>query len=228
MSDLPAVPTITVTGHGRVAVAPDRVVFAVKLEALTLEASATELELTRLRQRLLECLASAEVSRDHVRSSSIQLHPEHEFEEKRWKYRGIRGSEVVKIRVPLVPGRTTQILTSLANELRHLRVSVDYCAHDTIAASDDALRLAVANARRQAEVIASASGFSLGALRTATHRREPDDANEVAHDCFYEARGAPEIDPAQAWIDAAVETVWTLRRPRRRTVGAGLGTARQR
>lgn len=205
---------LAVIGRGRVRVSPDRTILTLQLEALTPTVDGTQRSLEASRARVAAALDQAGIGAQHVASSGPQLEPQHEYEKSRWVFKGIHGSEQLVIRVPCEPGRVTAVLRALAEELEHLRIAVSHVARDTTSARADALRAAVADARSQAETIATASGVNLGAICELNRCSDPnasrDGMTAVNSSIAESSPGEGEFDPMEVTIDVEVKAVWTL------------------
>ena len=149
--------TITVSGEGRVSVAPDRAL--VRLGVLTRAATAAE----TLRQheddvaRVLTRVRRFGIADRDIQIEALSLNENYGNQGPE----GYAAQRVVTITVDslrIVPDLVAAVVTEGANQLQ----GIQYTVRDTSPAEARALDLAVADARAKAERVASASGVVLG------------------------------------------------------------------
>lgn len=160
--------TITVSGEGRVSVAPDRAL--VRLGVLTRAATAPE----TLRQheedvaRVLTRVRQLGVADREIQIEALQL-SEGYGQNGPEGYQAQRVVTVTLDNLRLVPDLVAGVVSEGANQLQ----GIQYVVRDTAPAEARALDLAVADARAKAERIASASGVSLGAVAAVQEAGAP-------------------------------------------------------
>lgn len=210
-SDREPAPSITVTGHGRVRLPPDRIVFTISISSLAPSVDASLHELERQRDAVAAALESAAVPADRIRASGANLHPEHDYEKQVWRFKGIRGTETITVRIPMESGRATAVLRSLGEHLQWARVAVSYLARDTAEARKQALTAAIADSRSQAETLAQAAACRLGTARTIAPENEGRGMGLLSASCA-EERPQPgfEVAPMEIVVETGVEVTWDL------------------
>lgn len=158
-------PTITVSGEGRVEMAPDMATISLGVitEALTakeaLDQNSAQLSavISRLKETGIE-------DRD-IQTSGLSLGPRYDYSNSTGspKVTGYTVSNMVTIRVRLLDslgGVLDNVVSDGANTLNGLSFGLQ----DKGPGTDEARRRAVADARRKAELYAAAAGVKLGAV----------------------------------------------------------------
>lgn len=206
---------ITVSGEGRISAAPDTawITTSVVTEAATArEAMAAN---SARMNAVMERLQSVGIPAANRRTSGLSLQP-------RWT-----RPELQQNRAPVIDGFTarnelTLRITDLEGfpELLDLLVSDDaantfggirFGLADPQAAEDDALTAAVADARRKAELLASAAGASLGEVLSITEGGAfaPRPEMMMRMDAESVSSGVP-VSPGEVEITASVTLVLAL------------------
>jgi uncharacterized protein YggE len=203
-------PTITVTGHGRASVTPDRIVFTITVSSLAPTVDESRRKLEDLRAGVSAALNRAGVPADAIRSAGPDWRPEHEYEKQVLRFKGIRGDERLRVETPREPGRTPTILRELGAQLQLARVDVSHAASDTSAALAKALAAAVADARTRAEAIASAAGVRLGPVRSLTHGNEDQRSRGGYAGAICEEAIPVEIEANDVVVNAEIAATWEL------------------
>ncbi len=206
-TDLP--PSITVTGHARVPVTPDRIVLTITVSSLAPTVDESRRKLEELRSGVVTALAKGGVSADAIRSAGPEWRPEHEYEKQILRFKGIRGDERIRVEIPRERGRTATILRELGAQLQLARVDVSHTARDTSAALAKALAAAVADARTRAEAIATAAGVRLGPIRTLSDGC-PSDEDSGRNRFVLNDAPPREIEADEIAVDAEVTAIWEL------------------
>lgn len=175
--------TIRVSGVGEARAQPDeaRVELAVETQARTARAAGEEN--ARIMQRVIDALVQAGVPRDEIETRGYSVFPEYDDRQPRPMVDTVIGDAEPRIRgyraVNTVAFRTTALdrvgqlidvaLGAGANRLN----GVGFGLRDDDAVRAEALRNAVADARRAAETMATALGVRLGAVVDASTDSTP-------------------------------------------------------
>lgn len=150
---------LTVTGEGQSRVAPDMAV--VQLGVTTQADSAAEAMRQNSDQQtaVIEALRGAGIDETQIQTSGLNLNPLMNYEDN--QVTGYQASNVVTVRIAEMD-RVGEVLDTIvaagANEIN----GITFSREDGAEALDQARRDAVADARRKAEVLAEASGTTLG------------------------------------------------------------------
>jgi uncharacterized protein YggE len=154
--------TITVSGLGRVRVTPDRVVFNVGVET---EASAVEAAVRENNERtarVIAALKGAGAKDSEIQTSNFSINPQYEYiENRRPRIVGYQATNSVTVTRQKIDdaGRLLQAaVTAGVNQASGL----SYTVSDPAAGREEGLKKAFADARAKAQVLATASGRTLG------------------------------------------------------------------
>lgn len=156
--------TITINSTGTVEREPEQgvILLAVESEAPTARAAA-DANATRMAE-LVAALREARVPDRQIRTISYELRPEYTRQERATEppritaYRAINMVQVTVDTVARMGGVIDAAIASGANRV----ANISFQLRDSRSAHLEAVALAVANARREAEIIAQAAGERLG------------------------------------------------------------------
>ncbi|WP_265500008.1 SIMPL domain-containing protein [Paracoccus beibuensis] len=155
---------LTVSGEGQSRVAPDMA--TVQLGVTTQADSAAEAMRLNSDQQaaVIEALRGAGIDETQIQTSGLTLNPMMNYPENQApEVTGYQASNIVSVRVTDL-ARTGEVLDAIvaagANEIN----GITFSREDGAEALDQARRDAVADARRKAEVLAEASGTTLGPI----------------------------------------------------------------
>jgi uncharacterized protein len=155
--------SITVSGTGRVTVAPDRVIFTVGVETAAPTVEAAVRENNERTARVVSALRSAGARQEEIQTSNFSIHPQYEYvENRRPRIVGYQATNSITVRREKVDdaGRLLQAaVTAGVNQASGLNFTVS----DPARGRDTGLQRAFADARAKAQVLAAASGRTLGA-----------------------------------------------------------------
>jgi uncharacterized protein YggE len=165
-------PTVTATGSAQVAVEPDRAVVRLGVMAEAPEAAAAQSQVNATMQAILRAITSLGVAERAIRTEGLSLSPVYgdlrpvpnQQGEREPRIVGYSASNVVTVALddlekigPVVDGA----IEAGANQLQ----GISFEAREDDAARAAALRMAVQDARAQADAIAAAAGMRVAGLR---------------------------------------------------------------
>jgi uncharacterized protein len=158
-------PSISTSAVGETTVVPDRATISVAVESQGQTAAAAGAENAKLQTRVIDAVKAAGVAAAQIRTSGYNVFPEYSQPTgaKGPRISGYRAHNTVQVEIrnlETVGKVIDAVLTAGATNLGALGLY----ASNTDAARRDALQKAVAKARSDAEVVATAAGGSLGAL----------------------------------------------------------------
>lgn len=158
--------TIVVTGQGEVSAAPDRAVVTLGIQTRQPTVEAARTEANRVTERLLKVARDLGIPEKHVRSTRIQVNPEYD-----WQNPGRRELLGYSVQRQLIVDlRDLEKLGELME--KGLSAGANLAGEPALDSSRrqdldrEALALAVADARKNAEVLAKSLGASVGQPRT--------------------------------------------------------------
>jgi uncharacterized protein len=215
LAQQPGPPIVSVTGTGEVERVPDfaRIFISVVNQADTVgEAVEANNEAT---SRALSRLAELGVDRDDIQTSNFQVF---DTPERRDRDGNIRPSPAYTASHQLrVITRDIDSVGQLAGEVLALEgmtfQSIAWGLDRSEDAQDEARRLAVADARRQAEVLTQAAGVAMGSIRQISEGHvsigpRPEMDQMVMRSAV--AQAVPIVPPAFIRYGASVRVEWEL------------------
>jgi uncharacterized protein YggE len=162
--------TLTMTGEGRSAAAPDMATITLGVVAEAATARAAMDEASSSVAALLEALSAAGIEGRDVQTSALTLNPlwnTHSATPEKPEITGFTASNTVTVRVRALDGLgqvLDRVLDTGANSFNGLQFGLQ----DPTPAEDAARSAAVADARRKAELVAAAAGVTLGPIVSIT------------------------------------------------------------
>lgn len=206
---------ITITGEGTVMVSPDMasLTLGVSSQAAT-AAEALAANTTQL-AAVLERLKAAGIAERDLQTSGLNLGPRQEYSNdgKPPKIVGYEASNMLNVQVRDL-GKLGGILDSAVGDGANTFNGLTFALTDPAPALDEARAKAVAEARRKAEQIASASGVSLGRIteiREGDRRNAPMPVSErMMH---VKASGDVPVQSGEVGYSANVTITWELVQP---------------
>jgi hypothetical protein len=164
--------TVTVSGEGTAAAAPDRAVvrFGVVTRAPTAE-EARRRNATSARDAM-NAVRALDISEQQLRMESLRLQPRYEYndEKNRRELRGYTATRHVVAEVDsldVLPQLVADVVAEGANRLD----AIDYQLRDRAALRNEALRSAAGAAREKAQLLSESLGAVLGPVRTITEQK---------------------------------------------------------
>ncbi len=164
----PPPPSISTSAVGETSVVPDRAMLSVAVESQGQTAAAAGAENAKLQARVIDAVKQAGVAAGQIRTSGYNVFPEYaQASGKGPRVTGYRAHNTVQVEIRSLESVGKIIDAVLAAGATNLGALSLY-ASNTDAARREALQKAVAKARADAEVAATAAGGSLGALLELT------------------------------------------------------------
>ncbi|WP_164012180.1 SIMPL domain-containing protein [Pyxidicoccus trucidator] len=171
----PTARTIRVEGTGEVKAQPDEAFIDLAVETLAPTAKAASEQNAKRMEKVIAALTSAGIARREIQTRNYAVYPDYgppAPNETEPKLRGYRVSNVVSVHVTelsRVGSLLDQALAAGANRVDQVRFGLS--RQDAV--QGEALRQAVARARKSAEVLAAALNVKLGAVLDASTVTEP-------------------------------------------------------
>jgi uncharacterized protein YggE len=163
---VPRISEIAANGTTQVKVVPDRAILTVTVETRSNSASAAAAENARIVAATMQSLRASGVKDAELSNGRYTITQDFENGDRR-KFRGFVAQNSIRVEVPAVTDVGKLIDASLAGGAT-LVSPIQYMGPDMQNARREALKTAVAEARRDAEALAEASGGSLGRLLSMT------------------------------------------------------------
>lgn len=203
---------IQVMGRGAVSVAPDRASVRVALESRAATAADAADQNAETMTRVLSALRGAGLPGLEIETTGYSISPEYETSSdgRRTReivaYTAVNNVEATISDVDEV-GRLIDAATSSGANRVH---SISFFAADTEAARRQALDMAVRSARAEADVIANALGYELGAPLEVSGNAQRPIPRQAAAEMQLASRAATPIEVGDQTVDAEVSIRFAL------------------
>ncbi len=213
------IPTITVTGTGDVAAAPDRAQVSLGAVVETRQATDAQGQLAQVIQRVLKEVKALGIPEEKIRTTGVSLtpvysqpKPKSDPEPEGPRIVGYRATNSVRVQMDDL-GRVGAVIdagiAAGANQLSNLSFEL----RDDLAHRQQALKLAAREARVKAEAIAAALGLQLGEVLEV--REDGAQASYPIERRFVApAAAGTSIQPGQVQLAAAVTVRFRLIGPK--------------
>ncbi len=210
--------TIALTAVGTVQRAPEQAIISLAVETQAATARAAAQQNAQEMGAVVRALRQAGIPAERIRTQGYNLFPDYRYVQPtpgqpgEQKLVGYRASNTVRVQVDSI-ARVGATLDAAVAAGANRAMGISYQLRDPDAARRDALRLAVENARRDAEALAQAAGLPLGPLlqlSTATEGPRPFYAEAAARSMAGAAPAPTPVEPGQMDVTATVSAVFRL------------------
>lgn len=203
--------TITVTGLGAVSLPPDSAVIVLEVQITAPSAREATARVAATMEAVRAALRARHLSNRDLRTSNFRVAPRHQpSPDGKVRFAGYQASHQLHISLAQ-PEQAGEVLDeALAAGGNNLLVQqVEFVARTIGAARDDAQRAALADARRQAEVLADAAGLTLGMPMTIRQTPPQMQRGPVRFYAAERVRGAAtELEQGELDINVSLEVVF--------------------
>lgn len=198
--------TITVTGNGTVDATPDKASFDFGVQVNAATADAAINRANEQTQAIIDALKNAGVDSSDIQTSSVSLWPQSSGDGQ--TITGYQASNSVSVSGPI--GKSGALVDAAvaagANSIYGPSLSVG----DQSSYYAQALKVAVADAKTQAQAIADAAGLSLGGIVHVTNTSStPTPIYEHAADAVRSGKVATPIEAGTQQIQATVTVTYS-------------------
>jgi len=214
----PPVPSLTVQGDARVQAAPDEATVRLGVVAQAPTAGAAQAEVNRVANAVLTAVGRLGVPRERIQTSELQLFPVYSQEppgpERAGEPRitGYRATNAVSVRLDQLDKVGPVVDAGLGAGANQVE-GVSFGLRSDLAARQQALREAAAEARQKAQALAAALGVELVELLEAA-----EGGTQVVTPRFAMARMAADtlqmeatpVAPGQIAVDASVTLTFRI------------------
>ena len=212
----PGVRTIRVEGTGEVKAQPDEAFIDLAVDTVAPNAKAASEQNAKRMEKVIAALTSAGIAKRDIQTRNYAVYPEYAPpapNEQEPKLRGYRVSNVVSVHVTelsRVGSLLDQALAAGANRVDQVRFGLS--RQDAV--QGEALRQAVARARKSAEVLAAALNVKLGTVLDANTVTEPPTlypARMAMVEMAADSRAATTpIQPEEQTVQAKVTLIFVI------------------
>lgn len=158
-----AAPQIATSATAEVQLKPDRATLSFSVESRGPTAAAAGAETARRQRAVLDTLRALGIAQDQMTTANIQISPEFAYDAKAPRLTGYVARNTVRVELREIGGIGALIDGALAKEATGIG-SLSFNSSKAEDARRQALELAVARARGEAESMAKAAGGILGPL----------------------------------------------------------------
>ena len=153
---------ISLTGHGEVRAKPDMAVVTVGVMTQAVSARDAVTDNNAAMEKVIAALKTSGIAEKDIQTSNFSVSPRYDYKENsQARLVGYDVSNTVTVTVRDLAGLGT-MLDSVVNEGSNQISGIAFDIADRHVLEDQARKLAVADARRKAEIYAAAAGVSLG------------------------------------------------------------------
>lgn len=171
-SDLPRSPVVTVSASADVAIDPDRAVVRLGVTAEAADAGEAQDQVNTIMAQVIEAVNEVDIPERAVQTEGLTLYPVYrdsrprpaDQEDSGPRITGYQASNIVSIEVARLE-RIGDVIDAAIGAGANQLQGISFSTSDDAGARADAMRLAVANARLQAESIAEALGMRVDGVR---------------------------------------------------------------
>lgn len=211
--------SVTVSASGTVRRAPDQAVVSLAVETMEKSARDAAQQNAKRMEAVIRAIRQTGIPAERIRTTSYNLNPEYQYVQPtpdrpgEQKLLGYRASNQVEVRVDSMP-RVGAVLDAAIAAGANRALGIGYQLRDPDAARREALRMAVANARLDAEAVAVAAGQQLGPviqMNVGGFIQPPVPMFEARKVMDMAAAPAPTpVEPGQMEITASITAVYRL------------------
>jgi uncharacterized protein len=200
-------PVVVTTGEGAVKVAPDRVWVSIAAESRARSPREAQRTNADAMKAVIDRLKSIGLADDAIRTSGYDLQPEFDYVNGRQSLRGYVARNAIEVRVDDIT-RAGDVLDMAVGSGATNVSGVRFDLKDRTTPEREALRTAVADARRRADAAAAGAGMKVvGVVRIEEHRSmmpEPRPMMMTRQSMVADAAGAPPIAPGEIEVRVSV------------------------
>jgi len=201
------VPIVVTTGEGVVKLAPDRLWVSMAAESRAKSPKEAQRANADAMKAVLDRVKTLGLPGDAIRTSGYDLQPEFDYNNGRQTLRGYVARNSVEVRVDDIT-RAGDVLDAAVGSGATNVSGVRFDLKDRTAAEREALRDAVADARRRADSAAAGAGMKVDrVLRIEEHRSmspEPRPMMMARQSMVADAAGAPPMVPGEIEVRVSV------------------------
>lgn len=186
--------TISVNGEGVVEVAPDRATISVGVVTRDKNAAKVQNDNSRIASEIIKAVAALGIDKKNIRTGNYSFHQYYRQENNKRVADGYEANNTVTIIVDDLNLVGKVIDTSLSHGANNID-SLEFGIKNKSALQNDAIRLAVRDARAKAEVVAAELGKNIIGVK-----------NVAVNSGYISAPRANKMFAAQMEMDMAIET----------------------
>ena len=201
--------TLTVQGAGMVEIAADTASISLGVREMAVEVQDAQAAVNEKIAPVIDALVEAGVDRSQISTNAISIYPDYDYTDAGDEIAGYTASNNLLVTTSDIEGVGRIIDAAFAAGANNLDY-VEFFAADTAQAGQDALVMAVGNARDKAEVIAGAAGKRVGAILEIREGASDEYSMPVMYARTEDAGKGTQVLPSTQRVTAAVSVVFEL------------------
>lgn len=156
--ELKQVPTITVSGEGKVKAAPDQVSISISIETKGSKANDVKLENDKKMDAIIKFIKKSSIAKEDFQTQRISLNPNYDYVKKKYNYVATQSIQVLLKDLTIYD----ELMEGLVNEGINRIENVEFKSSKIIELKSEARKLAVKEAKSKAEDFVSVLNQKVG------------------------------------------------------------------
>lgn len=161
--------TITVKGVGKVKIKVDYIIISIDIRNLNKEYEKTMKIASNKLNSITNNIVETGIEKEEIKTSKYEVKPIYEsIRDKNGDYRdefiGFQCTHILKLSFDFNMNTLNKILLAILKSEATPKINISFTVKDQSKISDEILELACADAKRKADILCRASGYSLGSL----------------------------------------------------------------
>ncbi len=160
---------LRVQGRGHVTAEPDIVIISFSVSGRAMDYEAALKNLHNRVNNLRENLSASGLDKSDLKTTDFNVAVETDYKDGRSIFRGYRANHRLIIELPIQRELLNSVLANIGEGYSGAQIKLDFSVKDKEALREKVLILAVKNARKNAEILASAAGVKLGEIKEVNY-----------------------------------------------------------
>ena len=156
--ELKQVPTITVSGEGKVKTAPDQVSISISIETKGIKANEVKLENDKKMDGILKFIKKSAVAKEDFQTQRILLNPNYDYVKKKYNYIATQSVQILLKDLT----KYDELMEGLVNEGINRIDNVEFKSSKIVQLKSEARKLAMKEAKSKAEDFVSVLNQKVG------------------------------------------------------------------
>ena len=212
---------ISVQGYGDVYVKPDVANINFNLSATNVDFKKAVDELNTKVNSLSKALRKVGISKDDIHSSNYSINKEfkHNYKTGEKKFLGFKVSHTITLQTKADTKSVNKVFDAIIKSLSDVELNLSFGIKNPENSKDEMLTNAIKDAKKKAEVMASASGVELGKILSINYHTAPvhygGGSNRIMLSKRMSIDAAPvmveDFNPADIKQSTTVDVVWAIK-----------------
>jgi uncharacterized protein len=156
--ELKQVPTITVSGEGKVKTAPDQVSISISIETKGIKANEVKMENDKKMDEILKFIKKSAIAKEDFQTQRIQLNPNFDYVKKKYNYIATQSIQILLKDL----SKYDELMEGLVNEGINRIENVEFKSSKMVQLKSEARKLAMKEAKAKAEDFVSVLNQKIG------------------------------------------------------------------